>query len=179
MVKRNYIPGVHGPKLGRGKRMTGYGTQLREKQKAKRTYRILEKQFKNYFDKAINKAGDTGGNLFTLLEMRFDNVIYRSGLASSRDAARQLLGHGHFLINDKKVNIPSYQLKVNDKITLREKSKKMEPFVNLSEKLQKKQVIDWLVLDPNELKVTVAEIASLEKNEPGFDLTLITEYYSR
>lgn len=179
MVKRNYIPGVHGPKLGRGKRMTGYGTQLREKQKAKRTYRILEKQFKNYFDKAINKTGDTGGNLFTLLEMRFDNVIYRSGLAASRDKARQLIGHGHFLINGQKVNIPSYQLKVNDKITIREKSKKMEPFVNLSEKLQKKQVIDWLVLDPKELKVTVAEIASLEKNEPGFDLTLITEYYSR
>lgn len=179
MVKRNYIPGVHGPKLGRGKRMTGYGTQLREKQKAKRTYRILEKQFKNYFDKAINKTGDTGGNLFTLLEMRFDNVVYRSGFAASRDKARQLIGHGHFMINGKKVNIPSYQLKVNDKVTIREKSLKMEPFANLSEKLQKKQIVEWLVMDPKDMKVTVSEVASLEKNEPGFDLTLITEYYSR
>jgi len=179
MVKRNYIPGVHGPKLGRGKRMTGYGIQLREKQKAKRTYRILEKQFKNYFDKAINKTGDTGGNLFTLLEMRFDNVVYRSGLAISRDSARQLIGHGHFLINGKKVNIPSYQLNVNDKISIREKSLKMNLFSELSEKLAKKEVIDWLVLDAKDLTVVVLDLAGLEKNEPGFDLKLITEYYSR
>ena len=116
MVKRNYIPGIHGIKLGRGGRLTGYGIQLREKQKAKRMYRILEKQFRNYFDKAIHKTGETGDNLFNLLETRLDNVIYKAGFGNSRDAARQLISHYHFLVNGKKVNIPSFQVKVKDKI---------------------------------------------------------------
>lgn len=179
MVKRNYIPGVHGPKLGRGKRLTGYGEQLREKQTAKRTYGILERQFRNYFDKAINKSGDTGENLFLLLEMRLDNVIYRSGLASSRAKARQLVNHGHFCVNEKKVDVPSYQVKAKDKITLREKSKQMGPFKNLTEELKNKEVAEWVILDPKELSVVVVDAPSVEKNKPGFDLKLITEFYSR
>jgi small subunit ribosomal protein S4 len=180
LVKRNYIPGVHGPKLGRGKRQTNYGVQLREKQKAKRTYRILESQFRKYFTRAINKAGDTGENMFVQLEIRFDNAVYRAGLAASRDKARQLIGHGHFEINGKKVTIPSYQIKLKDKITIREKSKAMEPFAILVETLKNQQEIpEWLLVDPKELSAVVTGVPNLVKDKPGFDLTLITEYYSR
>ena len=112
ILKRNYPPGVHGPK-GR-KRTTEYGTQLREKQKAKRIYGINERQFRNYYRKAISKKGDTGQILQQLLQMRFDNVIYLLRLARSRVQARQMVGHGLFLVNGKKVNIPSYQLKTKD-----------------------------------------------------------------
>lgn len=179
LVKRNYIPGIHGPKLGRGKRLTGYGEQLREKQTAKRTYGLLERQFRNYFDKAINRTGDTGENLFKLLEMRFDNAVYRSGLASSRAKARQLVNHGHLLVNDKKVDIPSYQLKAKDKISIREKSRELAPFKALAEELKNKECPDWLILDPKDLTVVIADAPSVAKNKPGFDLKLITEFYSR
>ena len=117
IIKRNYPPGFHGPTKGSPK-LSDYGTQLYEKQKAKRTYHILEKQFRITFDRAQKIKGDSGKNLLKLLELRFDNVIYRLGIADSRVQARQLVNHGHFKINNRKVNIPSYSLKSGDVITL-------------------------------------------------------------
>ncbi|MBT5338488.1 30S ribosomal protein S4 [Candidatus Falkowbacteria bacterium] len=179
MVKRNYIPGIHGIKLGRGGRLTGYGIQLREKQKAKRMYRILEKQFRNYFDKAIHKTGETGDNLFNLLETRLDNVIYKAGFGNSRDAARQLISHYHFLVNGKKVNIPSFQVKVKDKITVKPKSQKMQEFIALPEKLKNFEAPEWLSIDAKEMQITMIDEPNLEKSTPGFDLKLIIEFYSK
>ncbi len=179
MVKRNYIPGIHGIKQGKGARLTGYGIQLREKQKAKRTYRILEDQFRKYFDKAIARTGDTGENLFKLLESRLDNVVYKAGFAVSRDAARQFIGHNHFLVNGKKVNIPSFQVHIKDKITIKPKSLGMEKFSSLTETLKNVQIPEWLSVDMKELIITVVDEISLEKSNPGIDLKLIIEYYSR
>ncbi len=179
LLKRNYFPGIHGLKLGRNNRMSGYGTQLREKQKAKRTYRILEKQFINYFKKAISKTGDTNNFLFQMLELRFDNVVYRASLCSSRDTARQAICHGHFLVNGKKVDIPSYQLQVKDKITLSAKSQKQAMFLDLVEKLKGKQAPDWLVVDPKEAQIVIVDLPDIKKNTPEFDLKHIVEFYSR
>ena len=159
--------------------MSGYGTQLREKQKAKRTYRILEKQFINYFKKAISKTGDTNNFLFQMLELRFDNVVYRASLCSSRDTARQAICHGHFLVNGKKVDIPSYQLQVKDKITLSAKSQKQAMFLDLVEKLKGKQAPDWLVVDPKEAQIVIVDLPDIKKNTPEFDLKHIVEFYSR
>ncbi len=177
MVKRNYPPGVHGVK--RPGRLTSYGQQLRAKQKAKRIYGLLETQFKNYFKKAMYKKGDTGETFLQLLELRLDNIVYRLGLARSRKQARQLVGHGHFLVNDKKVNIPSYQLKVNDVISIREKSRESADFTNLAKKLEKHKISDWLVLDMKELKGKVVSIPSLDEVKQTINIKLIVEYYSR
>ncbi|KKR04435.1 MAG: 30S ribosomal protein S4 [Parcubacteria group bacterium GW2011_GWC2_39_14] len=179
LTKRNYVPGMHGPKLGRGGRLSGYGLQLREKQNAKRTYRMLERQFRGYFDKVVKRPGDTGENLFKLLEMRLDNVVYRAGFATSRDGARQMVNHGHIRVNGKKVSIPSYQVKIKDKITIKDLSKGKELFNGLSEKLQTKEFVDWLIVEPKECVATVVDMPTLAKNKPGFDLKMIVEYYSR
>jgi len=179
LTKRNYVPGTHGPKLGRGGRMSGYGLQLREKQNAKRTYRLLESQFEGYFNKAIKHVGDTGETLFKLLEMRLDNVVFRTGFAESRDAARQMVGHGHIRVNGKKVDVPSYQVKVKDKISIKESSLKKELFKDISEKLKNKEFVDWMNVDVKELVATIIDNPNLEKNKPGFDLKMIVEYYSR
>ena len=159
MVKRNYIPGFHGPKRRGMARKSDYGIQLNEKQKAKKQYGLLEKQFKLTFDKAIKKAGDAGENLFILLEERFDNVIYRLGFASSRREARQLVTHNHFKINGKKVNIPSYQVKEGDEIELRAKSSANKKFKNLAEELKKTEAPGWLNLNKKELKAKVLHLA--------------------
>jgi len=177
MVKRNYPPGVHGVK-GRG-RITSYGIQLREKQRAKRLYGILEKQFRNYFKRAVKKTGDTGKILSQLLELRFDNVIYRLGFAKSRSQARQLANHGHFLINNKRVNIPSYQIKVNDIVSIYPKSLETANFKNLAKTLEKHDIPEWLVLDIKELKGKVVSIPKDEDLDQGINMKLIVEYYSR
>ncbi|KKQ80066.1 MAG: 30S ribosomal protein S4 [Parcubacteria group bacterium GW2011_GWC2_38_7] len=179
LTKRNYVPGMHGPRLGRGGRLSGYGLQLREKQNAKRTYRILESQFRGYFEKVLKRPGDTGENLFKLLEMRLDNVVFRAGFADSRDAARQFVTHGHIKVNGRKLSIPSYQVKVSDKISIKESSLKKGLFTDLSEKLKTKQATDWMIVDPKEFLATVVDMPNLVKNKPGFDLKMIVEYYSR
>jgi len=177
MVKRNYPPGVHGV---RGKsRLTEYGLQLREKQKAKRIYGILERQFRNYYRKAIKKKGDTGEILFQFLELRLDNIIYRLGFARSRKLARQLVSHGHFLVNGKKVNIPSYELKPGDTINIRESSLKLFPFRNLSEELKKQEIPSWLSLDLKTLQGKILNKPTKEDLGEIFDVKLIVEYYSR
>lgn len=180
LVRRSYIPGMHGPKQqGKPSRMTGYGIQLREKQKAKRTYRILERQFFNYFTKAKETLGDTGANIFKHLEMRLDNVVFRAGFAVSRDLARQLVSHAHVLVNGKRVDIPSYQVKVKDKISIKKTTAGKDAFKTLAEGMKGKQTQDWLVVDPETMTATIVDFPTPEKNKPGFDLRAIVEYYSK
>ena len=177
MVKRNFPPGVHGPK-GYG-RQTDYGLQLREKQKAKRIYRLMEKQFKNYFLFAHKSSKNTEELLMQLLEMRIDNVVFRAGFAKSRNLARQLILHNNFLVNNKKVNIPSYQTKVGEIISLKPKSKELKVFANIKEQLKKSQPLSWLVADPEKLEIKITDKPRLEEVKGEFDLKLIIEFYSR
>jgi small subunit ribosomal protein S4 len=177
MVKRNFPPGVHGVK-GYG-RLTGYGQQIREKQKVKRIYQILETQMKNYFLKASKTRGNTEESLLQLLEMRFDNIVYRTGLTKSRNLARQLITHNHFLINNKKVNIPSYQLKIGDIVKIKEKSKKIKLFGNLKEQFKNKEQLSWLFIDPDKIEIKVTGKPTLEENKGEFDLKLTIEFYSK
>lgn len=170
---------MHGVKLGRGGRMTDYGLQLREKQKAKKLYRILEKQFRNYFDKATRTKGDTGAELYRLLESRLDNVVYKAGLVASRDLSRQMVTHGHFLVNGKKVTIPSYQVSVKDKITLKKRTLDTEIIQRALESLKSKEIVDWLVVDAKEPSITIVDLPSLTKVHPEYDIKAIIEHYSR
>ena len=178
MIKRNYPPGVHGPSK-KISRLSGYGKQLREKQAAKRSYRLLEKQFRNYYIKASQKAGDTSENFIQLLEIRLDNIVYRLGLADSRDSARQLITHGHFTVNDKKVSIPSYQVKVGQIIGYNKKSLESPTIKERLSKLAKVQVPGWLSLEPEEAKGQMVSVPKKDELNLPFDLTLIIEYYSR
>jgi small subunit ribosomal protein S4 len=177
MVKRNFPPGAHGAKGY--SRLTGYGQQLREKQKAKRIYRILERQMSNYFAKASKTKGNTEEALMELLEMRFDNVIYRVGFAKSRDLARQLINHNHFMVNGKKVNIPSFKVKVGDVISLAPSSKDIKPLANLKEQLKGKESLSWLFLDPDKMQIKVTGKPSLAESKGEFDIKLIIEFYSK
>lgn len=177
MVKRNFPPGAHGSK-GYG-RPTGYGKQIREKQKVKRIYRILETQMNNYFKKASKSRGNTEESLLQLLEMRLDNVVYRMGFARSRDLSRQLISHGHFNVNNKKVDIPSYQLKIGDKISINPSSSKIKPFANLAEQIKGKESSSWLFLDTDKAEIKVTGKPTLAENKGEFDLKLIIEFYSK
>ncbi|MEA3272409.1 MAG: 30S ribosomal protein S4 [Patescibacteria group bacterium] len=177
MLRRNYPPGIHGPK--RKRRMTGYGTQLREKQKAKRLYSMGEKQFRNYFEKAVEKKGDTGEILVAMLEARLDNVVHKLGFTKSRRQARQLVNHAHFLVNGKKVNIPSYQTKTGEIIELREKSKVSEIFLSVMPSLVKHKTPSWLSLDAKTGTGKIVSIPQDEELKQNFDPKLIVEFYSR
>jgi len=177
MVKKNYPPGIHGVK-GRG-RQSDYSVQLREKQKAKRLYNLLEKQFKITYIKAAKQKGDAGENLLKLLETRLDNVIYRLGFACSRSQARELVSHGHFFINNKKVNIPSYQVKTGDIISIKVSSKKNKIFNNLVERLKKVDLPSWLNLNNEELIGKVLHLPKKEDIELKVNTQMIVEFYSR
>lgn len=177
IVKRNYPPGIHGSK-GRP-RQSEYSNQLREKQKAKKIYNLLEKQFKLTFDKAQTQKGDTGENFLKMLERRLDNVIYRLGIAPSRSAARQLVGHGHFTVNDKKVNIPSYIVKTGDIIKIKKSSLRNKDFMGISEKLQKVEAPGWLNLDAKELTAKVLHEPGKNDLEMKINTPMIVEFYSR
>jgi small subunit ribosomal protein S4 len=176
MLKRNYPPGMHGPKQQQS-RKSQYGTQLREKQKVKTIYAILEKQFRNYVQKAMRNPGDSGENLMTLLESRLDNVVYRLGFAQSRGVARQLVSHNHILVNDKKVNIPSYNISVGDTISIKSSSKKI--FENLDKKTQKNDTPSWLECDLKELKAKVMGKPVYDQVKQTLNIPLIIEFYSR
>ncbi len=174
--KRNYPPGQHG--VSRRTKISEYGVQLREKQKIKRVYGLLETQFRNYFEKAVKQKGKTGENLVKLLERRLDNVVYRIGFASSRKQARQLIKHGHILINSKPVDIPSYLVKVGDLIQVKEKSKKLDAIHN-SLKRVKDNTYNWITVDKATLSGTFVQIPErvdvpLEANEQ-----LVVELYSK
>ena len=168
-----------GPKMNSRRRLSPYGLQLREKQKARFLYGILEKQFRNYYDKASKDIGSTGDSLLILLEKRFDNVMYRTGMFNTRRQARQAVIHGHFLINDKKVNIPSYEIKEGDKISWKEKSKKSSLFEIATSNTKNNDTAKWLSLDKNELSVQINNLPSASDAELEIDTRQIVEYYSR
>ena len=174
--RRSTAPGQHG---AANKKTREYGTQLREKQKTKRYYGVLEKQFRNYFKEADRKEGMTGENLLKLLECRLDNVIYRMGMAESRKEARQLVLHAHFLINGKKVNIPSMLVRVGDVITVNATSKNSPKFKELIEGIDTKISPKWLEVDRENLTAKVIALPSREDIDFPFEEQLIVELYSK
>jgi len=176
-TRRGYPPGQHG-KAGRRK-LTSYATQLREKQKVKAIYGILEAQFRRFFQEAVRMPGATGENLLILLERRLDNVIYQLGFASSRTQARQIVKHGHILINGKKVDIPSYLVKPNQVITLSEKMRK-NPFVKRAlEERDPEKITGWLKLDRENMTGTVLRLPKREDITIPLQENLIVELYSK
>jgi len=177
MVKRNYAPGFHGPK-GR-KRLSDYGLQLQEKQKAKKYYGLLEKQFRLTFSKASQKSGDAGKNFLKLLEMRLDNVIFRLGWASSRSQARQLVSHGHFTVNDRKANIPSFSVKIGQVVKIKKTSQKNRYFNNLTDKLKKAEQPSWLNFDATALSAKVLHEPQDTDLPLNINVQMIIEYYSK
>ncbi|MBE3519854.1 MAG: 30S ribosomal protein S4 [Firmicutes bacterium] len=175
LERRPNPPGVH----GRVRRMSEYGLQLREKQKAKRFYGVLERQFKNYFERAAKARGATGTMLMTFLERRLDNVVYRLGFASSRREARQLVVHGHFLVNSKKVDRPSYLVNPGDVIEVREKSRNLAKFKARAEALADYRPPAWLQLDESKFKGTVLRLPTREEIDAPVNERLIVELYSK
>jgi len=178
VVKRAYAPGQHGQSQAR-KKTSEYGIQLREKQKARRIYGILETQFRNYFEKAERQKGVTGENLLRLLELRLDNVVYRLGFASSRVEARQLVRHGHFTVNGRRVNIPSFMVRIGEQITINEKSKKSPKIAEISELAAHKTVPAWLEMDKDALVGKVVALPAREDIDVPIQEHLIVELYSR
>ena len=176
--RRAQAPGQHGVGTGR-KRVKEYGLQLREKQKAKRYYGILEKQFKNYFVKADKKEGQTGENLLTMIERRLDNVVYRMGMADSRREARQLVRHGHFRVNGRKVDIPSYITKKGDVITLREQSRKSPKIKMLVENISASSVHSWFSMDKENIQATITALPVRTDIDFPIEEHLIVELYSK
>lgn len=174
--RRNYPPGQHGQ--GR-KKFSAYGAQLREKQKVKRLYGVLEKQFRNIFKEADRQKGITGEILIFLLERRLDSTVYRLGFANSRNEARQLVRHNHFMVNQTKVNIPSYLVKPGDVIGLREKSKKIVRILEALEGVARRGVPQWLELDKEQLKGSVKGLPAREDITIPIQEKLIVELYSK
>lgn len=178
LTRRAQAPGQHGAGSGR-RRVKEYGLQLREKQKAKRYYGILEKQFKNYFIKADRKGGQTGENLLIMIESRLDNVVYRMGMASSRAEARQLVRHGHFRVNGKKVNIPSFAVSKDDVITLRENSRNSPKIKMLIENITARPVPAWIDIDKENIVATITSLPTREDVDFPIEEHLIVELYSK
>lgn len=174
--RRSYAPGQHGQNR---KKVTEYGLQLRAKQKARRIYGVLEKQFRNYFEEANRQQGVTGENLLRLLERRLDNVVYRLGLATSRNEARQLVTHGHFEVNGRKVNIPSFLVRVGDEIEIREKSRKSALIKELVERAAEKTPPAWLEYNAEQAKGRVIALPTREQIDVPVEEHLIVELYSR
>jgi small subunit ribosomal protein S4 len=177
LERKPYIPGAHGK--GRRQKPSEYGLQLREKQKTRRIYGLMEKQFRNYFKKADRKQGITGENLLILLERRLDNVVYRLGLASSRKEARQLVNHGHFTINGKKASIPSMMVKVGDIIQVKESSKSSPKFLEIKDAATYKTPPEWLSVDVENLTGTILAYPIREQIDTLVNEQLIVELYSR
>ena len=175
--RRSYPPGQHGQR--RSGKISDYGLQLREKQKVKRSYCLSEKQFKLTFVKADRKKGITGINLLVILEQRLDNVVYRLGFANSRPQARQLVRHGHFLINGKKVNIPSFQIKTGDVVEIREKSRTMQVITDSLEAVVRRSMPQWLELEKDSMKGMVKNFPIREDLTMPIQEQLIVELYSK
>ena len=173
-ARRSYAPGQHGASR---KKMSNYGLQLREKQKAKRIYGVLEGQFRKYYEKAERMRGITGENLLVLLEMRLDNVVYKLGYGASRNEARQLVTHGHFLVNGHKVDIPSYKVSVNDVITVCDNSKATEKFKTFAE--NPKPLPKWITANTDNFEGTVVAVPTREDIDVPVNETLIVELYSK
>ena len=176
LEKRNYAPGQHG--LSRRAKVSEYGVQLREKQKVKRLYGLLETQFRNYFETANRQKGITGANLIKVLERRLDNVVFRLGFAPSRKSARQLVLHGHFTVNNGLVDIPSYLLSPGDVIAVRDKSKKLDAIHN-SLRRTKDNVYNWLSIDKASMSGTFINVPEREEIPLNDNEQLIVELYSK
>ncbi|NLN48547.1 MAG: 30S ribosomal protein S4 [Clostridiales bacterium] len=176
IARRNYAPGQHGQ--GR-KKTSNYGLQLREKQKVRRIYGILEKQFRLYFVKAEKMKGVTGENLLSLLEKRLDNVVYRMGFGESRAESRQLVRHGHFTVNGKKVDIPSFQVSLNDLIAVKANSKSTEKFKELAEAAEAKNPPQWLSVNAEMMEARVISLPTREDIDMPIEEHLIVELYSK
>jgi len=174
---KNYPPGQHGPTYRR--RPSEYGLQLKEKQKMKYLYGVLEKQFRNYFKKSNLKKGITGHNLVVMLESRLDNTVYRLGFASTRRQARQLVNHGHFLVNNRKVNIASFQMKHGDIIKVREKSKKLDLIHDSMRRVQGEGSHPWLRLDKANMEGIYVEAPARDQIHDEYNEQLVVELYSK
>ncbi len=174
--RRSTAPGQHG---AANKKMREYGVQFREKQKTRRYYGVLEKQFKNYFAEAERRDGMTGENLLKILECRLDNVVYRMGMAESRKEARQLVLHAHFLLNGKKVNVPSLIVKVGDVITVKDSSKDLTKFKELAEGMSSKISPKWLEVNRENISAKVIALPEREDIDFPFAEQLIVELYSK
>src|SRR5437870_9464515 len=177
LERRNTRPGQHGG--GRPRKASGYALQLREKQKVRRTYGVLERQFRKHCNVAARRPGKTSENLLQVLEMRLDNLVYRLGFADSRAQARQLANHGHFAVNGRKTDIPSFIAKPNDVITVRERSKGLEYFKTRALLLAQKGVPSWLRLDVDEMSGRVMSLPSRADIELPFEEQKVVEYYQR
>ena len=177
LERRNTRPGQHG--AGRSRKPSGYALQLREKQKVRRTYGLLERQFRKHFNTAARKTGRTSENLLQILEMRLDNLVYRFGFADSRAQARQLVNQGHFAVNGRKTDIASFIVKPNDVISVRERSKGLEYFKTRALMLAQKGVPAWLRLDIADMSGRVMSLPSRTELELPFEEQMVVEYYQR
>lgn len=178
--RRNYPPGQHGKETSfRRSRSSDYSLQLREKQKARRIYHVLERQFRRYFSDALRRPGMTGANLLTILESRLDNAVYRLGFAESRAQARQLVQHGHFNVNGRRTNIPSYIVKPSDVVEVREGSRKRTYFKTLRDYAGEVAPPEWLSRDLNTMSGSVVRLPERTDVEMNINEQLIVEYYSR
>ena len=175
--KRNFPPGQHGK--NRRSKISGYGLQLREKQKVRSIYGVLERQFQNYFEKASRQKGVTGENLLAMLERRLDNAVYRLGFASSRAQSRQLVGHGHILVNSSKVNIPSFQIQQGDIVSVKEKSQKVSNIAAAVEMVGGRGVPDWLELDSLNYSGKVLTLPKRDNVNLPVQERMIVEFYSK
>ncbi len=176
LAKRNYRAGQHGQNPAR---VSEYGMQLREKQKAKAIYGLMERQFRRYYEQASKKVGVTGDALMTMLEMRLDNIVFRMGFASTRPQARQLVNHAFFNVNGKKVNVPSYQLKVGDEIKVRDTKKDSGYIKNIAAVLQKAKTPEWVSLNASDLSGKVLSVPNRDQIGSTLNTQLIVEHYSR
>ena len=174
--KLDQIPGQHG---ARRTRLSDYALQLREKQKLRRIYGVLEKQFRNYYKAAASQKGSTGENLLSLLETRLDNVVYRSGFGATRAEARQLVNHKAIMVNNKVVNIPSYQVRPNDVITIREKPKKQTRITDSINLAKTRGIAEWISLDENKLEATFKNVPERTDLPPDINEQLVVELYSK
>lgn len=179
MERRAYAPGQHGQSRRFRRRQTDYAAQLRQKQRARRFYGVLERQFRRYFREAERRPGLTGENLVIILETRLDNAVFRLGFGDSRAQARQLVQHGHFDVNGRRTDIPSYLMKPGDVISVRPRSRRLSYFRDIRDSLQDVAAPDWLSLDPEAMEGRVLALPSRETLQVPFDEQFIVAYYSR
>jgi small subunit ribosomal protein S4 len=177
LERRNYGPGVHGPKSRR--KHTDYGLGLIEKQKLRYYYGLLERQFRGVYEKALRRRGVTGEQMLQILETRLDNVVFHLGLASTRAAARQMVSHGHIQVNGRKVNVPSYSLRVNDVITVKNNNVSRQLATKNLEISTSRAVPDWMTLNKEEFKGTVMRIPTRDEINPIANEQAVVEFYSR
>lgn len=177
--RRNYPPGPHGQSGAFRRKQSDYAMQLREKQKARRIYGVLERQFQRYFKEASKTTGVTGATLLQYLETRLDNVVYRMGFAASRKQARQLVLHGHFIVNGKKATVPSYLLKPGDVVSVVEASRKSPYFQTIGKEIAHRSTVEWISLDGQNFQGSVLNLPSRKQIDSPLKEQLIVEYYSR